>query len=153
LLGKTGVMDIEQAAQYQKEKEAEARRIFKPTEQGWTEAPLTKLAELGGGSLPYMVAPVAAGVAAGALPLTGAAAAAAGLGATGLTSLAQFTGTNLGRQIQEGKTLQQTELAPAALAALPQAALDVLPLGYLPGVRQLIPGVKQIFAAAGKEIP
>jgi hypothetical protein len=153
LLGKTGVMDIEQAAQYQKEKEAEAQRIFKPTEQGWTEAPFTKLAELGGGSLPYMVAPVAAGVAAGALPLTGAAAAAAGLGATGLTSLAQFTGTNLGRQIQEGKTLQQTELAPAALAALPQAALDVLPLGYLPGVRQLIPGVKQIFAAAGKEIP
>jgi hypothetical protein len=153
LLGKTGIMDVEEAARYQREREAESKRIFKPTEQGWTEAPLTKLAELGGGSLPYMVAPVAAGVAAGALPLTGAAATAAGLGATGLTSLAQFTGTNLGRQIQEGKTLQQTELAPAALAALPQAALDVLPLGYLPGVRQLIPGVKQIFAAAGKEIP
>lgn len=153
LLGKTGLMDINEAAKYQQEKEAEAQRIFKPTEQGWTEAPLTKLAELGGGSAPYMLAPVAAGVAAGALPLTGAAATAAGLGATGLTSLAQFTGTNLGRQIQEGKTLQQTELAPAALAALPQAALDVLPLGYLPGVRQLIPGVKQIFAAAGKQIP
>jgi len=70
-----------------------------------------------------------------------------------LTSLAQFTGTNLARQIEEGKTLQQTELTPAALAALPQAALDVLPLGYIPGVRQLIPGVRQIFAAAGREVP
>lgn len=153
LLGKTGIMDINAAAEYQKEKEAEARRIFKPTEKGWTEDPLTKLAELGGGSVPYMLAPIAAGAATAALPLTGGLATAAGLGATGLTSLAQFTGTNLGRQIQEGKTLQQTELAPAALAALPQAALDVLPLGYIPGVRQLIPGVKQIFAAAGKEIP
>ena len=153
LLGKTGIMDIDAAAKYQKEKEAEAQSIFKPTEKGWTEAPLTKLAELGGGSLPYMLAPIAAGAATAALPLTGTAATIAGLGATGLTSLAQFTGTNLGRQIQEGKTLQQTELAPAALAALPQAALDVLPLGYLPGVRQLIPGIKQIFAKAGKEIP
>jgi len=153
LLGKTGIMDIDEAAKYQKEKEAEAQRIFKPTEQGWTEAPLTKLAELGGGSAPYMLAPLAAGAATAALPLTGTAATVAGLGATGLTSLAQFTGTNLGRQIQEGKTLQQTELTPAALAALPQAALDVLPLGYIPGVRQLIPGVKQIFAAAGREVP
>lgn len=153
LLGKTGIMDIDEAAKYQREREAEAQRIYKPTEQGWTEAPLTKLAELGGGSLPYMLAPIAAGAATAVLPLTGAAATAAGLGATGLASLAQFTGTNLARQIEEGKTLQQTELAPAALAALPQAALDVLPLGYIPGVRQLIPGVKQIFAAAGKQIP
>jgi len=58
LLGKTGIMDVEEAAKYQREREAEAKRIFKPTEQGWTEAPLTKLAELGGGSAPYMLAPL-----------------------------------------------------------------------------------------------
>jgi len=163
LAGKTGLMDEAAAEKYIQEQEEYKKRTFAPTQEGWLQAPLTKTTELLGGSLPYMAAPVAAGLAALALPEAAAAAPvlgglltageAAGIGATGLTSAAQFTGSNLSRQMDEGKTLRQTELAPAALAALPQAALDVLPMGLIPGVRQIIPGVQKIFATAGKQIP
>lgn len=145
LAGKTGIMDEANAEKYIAEQKAYREKTFKPTEEGWTEAPGTKIKELLGGSLPYMAAPVAAGVGAATLPFTGAAATAAGLGATGLASLTQFTGSNLSRQMDEGKTLKQTELGSAALAAVPQAALDVFSLKMLPGVRG-------IFGQAGKKM-
>jgi hypothetical protein len=134
LAGRAGLMDMAEA-----EKAVEARRqrqaeIFKPTEE-WG---VTKLTELLGGSIPYMAAPLAAAGAAAALPLTGTAAAVAGLGAAGLASATQFTGTNLSRQIEEGKKLADTDLGAAALASLPQAALDTLSLRMLPGVGKLL---------------
>jgi len=118
LAGRTGLMDPERAARIMEEEKTYQARTFKPTED-WG---LTKGLELLGGSVPYMVAPVAAAGAAAALPFTGAAATAAGLSATGLASLAQFTGTNLQRQVEEGKRLQETELGSAFAAAAPQAA-------------------------------
>ena len=81
LLGRTGVIDVGEAEKYRQEQEEYQRRVFKPTEKGFLEAPGTKVAELLGGSLPYMVAPVAAGAATLALPVTGTAATVAGLGA------------------------------------------------------------------------
>jgi len=138
LAGRSGLMDEAAAEKYIAEQEAYKKKTFKPTEKGWTEAPVTKAAELLGGSLPYMAAPVAAGF----LAPEGLAA----LGATGLASAAQFTGSNLSRQMDEGKKLGETSLGAAAAASLPQAALDVISLKMLPGIRN-------IFAAAGKEVP
>lgn len=137
LAGKAGLMDEAAAEKKIKEEAAYRAKTFKPTEEGWTEAPVTKVKELLGGSLPYMAAPVAAGY----LAPAGAAA----LGATGLASLAQFTGSNLSRQMDEGKTLKETELGSAAAAAIPQAALDVVSLKMLPGIRN-------IFGQAGKKM-
>jgi hypothetical protein len=141
LAGRTGLMDEAAAEKYIQEQEAYRQKTFKPTET-FGEAPLTKTAELLGGSLPYMAAPVAAGI--GALAAPGAAVVAPI--AAGLTSAAQFTGSNLSRQMGEGKTLGQTELGSAAAAAVPQAALDILAF-------KLLPGISRIFASAGKEVP
>jgi hypothetical protein len=140
LAGRTGLMD-EAAAEKKIQAEEEYRkRIFKPT-QTWGEAPVTKGLELLGGSLPYMAAPLVAGVAGAATPIAGA-----GAAATGLASLAQFAGSNLSRQIDEGTRLGQTDIGAAFGAAVPQAALDVLSF-------KMAPGIRQIFAAAGKEVP
>jgi len=137
LAGRTGLMDEAAAEKYIQEQEAYRQKTFKPTET-FGEAPLTKGLELLGGSLPYMAAPIAAGFAAP----EGLAA----LGAAGLASATQFTGSNLSRQMGEGKTLGETELGSAAAAAIPQAALDAVSLKMLPGIRS-------IFAAAGKAVP
>jgi hypothetical protein len=144
LAGRTGLMDEDAAAQYVAEQEAYQQRTFKPTET-FGEAPLTKFGELLGGSLPYMAAPIAAGVGAAALPLTGPAALAAGVGAVGAASATQFAGSNLLRQMNEGVDLKETDLPAALAAAGPQAALDVLSF-------RLMPGIRAIFAAAGKDI-
>ena len=146
LAGRTGIMDTAAAEKYIQEQEAYKKKTFKPTEEGWTDAPWTKFKETLGGSLPYMAAPVAAGIGAATLPLSGTAATLAGLGATGLTSAAQFTGSNLSRQMDEGKKLGETDIGAAAAASIPQAALDIIGLKMLPGVRG-------IFAAVGKEVP
>jgi hypothetical protein len=122
LMGKVGLKDEAKAeAEYQAAKKR-AAEIFKPTEEGWTEAPFTKFKELLGGSVPYMAAPLAAGAAAAALPVTGTAAALTTLGAAGLTSAGQFTATNLARQMEEGKKLGETSLGAAAAAAIPQTS-------------------------------
>jgi hypothetical protein len=145
LAGKLGLKDEAKAeAEYQAAKKR-AAEIFKPTEEGWTEAPFTKFKELLGGSVPYMAAPLAAGAAAAALPVTGTAAALTTLGAAGLTSVGQFTATNLSRQLEEGKKLAETDLGAAALAAVPQAALDTLSM-------RMIPGIGRIFGQAGVKI-
>ena len=139
LKGKVGLEDIAKAEAEQKRHQAISSGVYTPTEKGWMEAPGSKLAELAGGSLPYMVAPVVAAGAAAALPE------AAGLGvlsaadlAAGAASGVQFTGSNLSRQMQEGKSLQDASLANAAAAAIPQAALDVVGLHMIPGLRGLL---------------
>jgi hypothetical protein len=153
--GKLGFKSVEEAEKAAQEHEQKAQKVFKPTEEGWLEAPWTKLKETAGGSLPYMALPVAAGAAALALPEAVAAAPvlgglatageALGMGAAGLTSAAQFTGSNLSRQVQEGKSLQDASLMQAAAAAIPQAALDVVGLKY-------VPGIQKIFRSVGQDI-
>ena len=135
LAGRTGLMDEAAAEKYIKEQEAYRRSTYKEPET-WGEAPVTKALGLLGQSVPYMAAPVVAGFAPGA----------AGLGLAGLASAAQFTGSNLSRQMGEGKKLGETELGSAAAASVPQAALDILSLKMLPGIRG-------IFSTVGKEVP
>ena len=148
-LGKLGAIDDETAQRVYAEQQAKARQTFTPTQEGWTEAPLQKFKETLGGSLPYMAAPLAAG--AGAV----AAAPALGLGAVGAGVLgaaagfgvsgAQFTGANLGRQAQEGTKYEDLSIENAALAAIPQAALDTISM-------RMIPGLGKLLGAAGKEV-
>lgn len=145
LLGRLGLKD-EAAAQAEFDAaQKRSREIFAPTEAGWTEAPVAKTLELLGGSIPYMAAPLAAGAAAAALPLTGTLAVGTALGAAGLTSAAQFTATNLSRQMEEGKKLADTDLGNAALAAVPMALLDTAAM-------RLIPGIGRIFGQAGIKV-
>jgi len=156
--GKLGLMGLKEAEEYRAAREAEAKRIFKPTEEGWTESPFAKIKELLGGSLPYMAAPVAAGAAAvgavKALPIAAGAAAVKGITAglaAGATSVAQFTGSNLARQIEEAEargedaSLERAKLGNAVAAAVPQAALDVVSLRGIPLIRGL-------FKSVGKDI-
>jgi hypothetical protein len=142
LLGRAGLMDLARAEAYKKEQSKRAQEIFQPTQEGWLEAPLEKFKETLGGSLPYVAAPaVAAGAATLAAPSAPLIATGAALGAGAL----QYTGTNIGRQMETGKALRDTDLVAAGAAAIPQAALDTLSL-------RMIPGIGRIFGAAGKEI-
>jgi len=102
----------------------------------FTEHPLDFLTSVAGGSVPYMAAPLAAGAAATPLGALGA------MGAAGAASAAQFTGSNLSRQLEEGTRPEALSLGAAAAAAVPQAALDVIGFRYIPGIRTL-------FAKAG----
>lgn len=116
------------------------------TEQGGL-AGLKSLAQFGKGaigqSLPYMAAPLAGGrlgaLAGGALAGPPGAVI-GGLGGAGLASAAQFFGTNIGRQVQEG---QEVNPGAAALAAVPQAALDVGALKFA--------GLGRIFGLEGEK--
>ena len=146
LKGRTGFKNADIAEQEAKAYEKKAGQVFKPTDKGWAEDPWEKIKETAGGSLPYMAAPLAAGAAALTLPASlPTAAIATGLG--GIASATQFTGSNLSRQQQEDPTLklQDTSLSSAALASIPQAALDIVGFRY-------IPGIQRIFKSAGKEI-
>lgn len=143
LAGRLGIMGLPEAEKYIAEQEAYQKKTFAPTTKSFIEAPLTNIAELAGGSIPYMVAPLVAGAA--ALPVAGVAGTVLGLGAAGLTSAAQFTGSNLSRQMDTGKKLGETDLGAAALAAIPQAALDTVSM-------RMIPGLGQIFERAGLNI-
>jgi nitroreductase len=145
LAGRTGLMDEEAARKAIEEEQAYQRRTFAPTEEGFLEAPVTKTVELLGQSIPYMAAPLVAAGAAAALPVTGTAATVAGLGAAGLASGAQFTGTNLLRQMETGKSIGETDLGNAAIAAVPQAALDTLSL-------RMMPFIRNIFGQVGKDL-
>ena len=148
LAGRTGLMDLDRAKKVMEEEEAYQKRTFKPTEEGWLDAPFTKTKELLGGSLPYIAAPLAAAAVApqAAIPLG-----IAGLTATGATLASvgagalQYTGTGLARQVQEGKKLEETDLGAAALVSVPSALLDRLSFG-------MIPGIRNIFGQAGKTL-
>jgi len=102
--GRTGIMDVSKAEEIAAAREKTAAETFQGTEDGWTESPWLKFKETLGGSLAYMAAPIAAGAVAGAAPVAGALGVGAGVAAgtaAGLASLAQFTGSNLSRQVQE----------------------------------------------------
>jgi hypothetical protein len=139
--GKLGILDANEAERIYREKQKAAQERFTPTQEGWTEAPLQKFKETLGGSLPYMAAPAAAGLAALAAPVTAPVAAGLGLLGAGAVSTGQFTGTNLARQMDTGKTLEQTSGAAALGAAIPQAVLDTAAMALLPGVGKLFGSV------------
>ena len=153
LAGRTGIMGLPEAEKYIAEQEAYQKKTFAPTQEGWLESPLTKVGELAGGSLPYMAAPLLAGAAAPAAAALGAGtglATAAGIGASALASAGQFTGSNLSRQMTPGegmakKSLGETDLTDAALASLPQAALDTVSM-------RMIPGLGKMFERAGIDL-
>jgi HAMP domain-containing protein len=136
-------LGIEGGEAYARAQAAKAAELYQ--QPGFTEAPVDYVTGMLGQSLPYVAAPVAAALGAATLPLTGTAATVAGLGAAGLASATQFTGSNLARQLDEGRTTDTLELGNAALAAIPQAALDTLSL-------KLLPGIGRIFGTAGKEL-
>lgn len=138
---KIGLMDPAKAEEYYKAKEEEAKARFTPTEEGWTEAPLLKLRETFGGSVPYMVAPAAAGIAALAAPVSAPAAAALGAAGAFGASAAQFTGSNIARQMDTGKTLEETSGAAAFGAAIPQALFDTAAMALMPGIGKLFGSV------------
>jgi hypothetical protein len=145
LAGRTGLMGLPEAEKYIAEQKAYQERTQRPTEKSWSEDPLAKIKELAGGSLPYMAAPIVAGLAAPEALGIGA----LGLGAStvgaGLASATQFAGSGLSRQMDEGKKLGETNLAAAALASIPQAALDVFGL-------KMVPGIGRMFEKAGIDI-
>lgn len=144
--GKLGVMRPEEAEAYQKAREEEARKRFTGSE--WSTAPGTKIAELFGGSVPYMAAPLAVGAAAASAPVSGAlglgALTAGALGA-GAASATQFTASNLAEQMKTGKRLEETSGGAAVAAAIPQALLDV-------GSTLLMPGIGRLLGRAGAQV-
>jgi hypothetical protein len=146
LAGRTGIMELPAAEKYIAEQEAYKKKTFKPTQEGFFEAPLANIAELAGGSLPYIAAPLAAGAALGSAPVAGAlglgamGSTALGLGAAGAASAGQFAGSNLIRQTETNKKLGETDLTNAVLAAIPMAALDTISLRMIPGMGKLFEG-------------
>lgn len=144
LAGRSGIMDPAAAEKYIAEQEEYQKKTYKPTAT-FGEAPVTKTLELLGGSFPYMVAPLVVGGAASMAPVAAPVATALGVLGAGAASATQFTGSNLRRQMEEGKKLEETDPVSAALAAMPQAALDALSF-------KMIPGIRGILSAAGKEV-
>jgi len=149
LAGRTGIMDTKKAETSAAESEQAAANTFKGTEDGWFENPWLKFKELAGQSAAYVAAPLAAGVVAGTAPVAGALGVGTGVAAAlgaGLVSGAQFTGSNLSRQVQEnGVKLADTDLMAAGAAAVPQALLDIVSF-------RMLPGISRIFKSAGKEL-
>jgi hypothetical protein len=145
-LAKTGLMGLEEAEKYKREQDLKAQKMFKPTEESWTEAPFTKFKETLGGSVPYIVAPI---VGAGAAAIAAPELAVAGIGAATIGALtagtAQYTGSNLAAQMEDGTRLADTSLLKAGATAIPQAALDTFSL-------KAFPIVNRIFGKAGISI-
>ena len=136
--GKLGLMNQDAAQKYYEEQVQHGKDVFAPTTESWSQAPFTKVKELFGSSLPYMVAPLIGAAAAPEAAAIGALGLGAGEVGAGLASLGQFTGTNLARQVDENKSLQNASLGSAAAASVPQALLDVFSLHMLPGVRSIL---------------
>ena len=141
LKGKTGIQSEAEAQKKFEAAEKKASERFTPTEKGWTEDPLLKFRETLGGSVPYVLAPAAAGVAALAAPVSAPVAAGLGLLGAGAVSTGQFTGSNLARQMDEVKSLQEASLGKAFAAAVPQALIDTAAMALLPGVGKLFGSV------------
>ena len=144
LKGKAGIKSEAEAQKEYEAAQAKAAARFTPTEDSFAESPFLKFRELLGGSLPYMVAPAAAGLSALALPAA-APAAAIGAGLAGLTSAGQFTASNLGAQMGTGKSLEEASLGKAAAAAVPQALIDTAAMA-------LIPGIGKLFGSVGSKL-
>jgi len=130
-----GIKGAEEYAKGQREKQAE---IYRQPE--FSEAPVSYLTGLLGQSIPYMLAPVAAGfLAPEALGVAGATAAATAV------SAGQFTGSNISRNLEEGKAAKDVDVAKSVAAAVPQALLDTLSL-------RMVPGLGKMFGKAGVQM-
>jgi hypothetical protein len=145
LKGKAGFKDQAEAQREYEAAEKKASERFTPTEKGWSEDPFLKFRETLGGSLPSMVAPAAAGLAALALPVAAPVAIGAGLLGAGAVSAGQFTASNLARQVGTGKSLEEASGAAALGAAIPQALVDTAAMA-------LIPGVGKLFGSVGSKL-
>ncbi len=141
LKGKAGFKDEAEAQKEYEAAQARAAARFTPTEKGWTEDPFQKFKETLGGSIPYMLAPAAAGIAALAAPVAAPVAAGLGLAGAGALSAGQFTASNLGAQLGTGKSLQEASLGKAVGAAIPQALMDTAAMALLPGIGKLFGSV------------
>jgi len=141
LKGKTGIKSEAEAQKEYEAAQAKAAARFTPTEKGWTEDPLLKFRETLGGSLPYMVLPATAGLAALTAPVSAPVAAGLGLLGAGAVSAGQFTGSNLASQMDTGKSLEEASLGKAVAAAVPQALVDTAAMALLPGVGKLFSSV------------
>jgi len=145
LKGKLGVKSEAEAQKEYEAAQAKAAARFTPTEKGWTEDFGLKFRETLGGSLPYMALPAAAGLSALAAPVSAPVAAGLGLLGAGAVSTGQFTASNLGAQLETGKTLEQASGAAAFGAAIPQAVLDTAAMA-------LIPGIGKLFGSVGSKL-
>ena len=134
-----GVEGAEQYAAAQRQKAGEMYQQPK-----FTESPVSYVTGLLGQSVPYMLAPIAAGAAGAAAAPVGLATA-AGAAAAGLISAGQFTGSNISRQLEEGVAAKDANVTNAVLASIPQAILDTIALRYIPGLRNIL-------GAAGREL-
>ena len=141
LKGKAGLKDEAEAQKEYEAAKARAAKRFTPTEEGWSEAPFQKFKETLGGSVPYMLAPAAAGLAAIAAPVSAPVAVGLGLAGAGAASTGQFTGSNLAAQLETGKSLKDASGAAALGAAIPQALLDTAAMALLPGIGKLFGSV------------
>ena len=132
-------LGIEGGAEYAKAQREKAAQIAQTPEL--SEDPWGYVTTLLGQSAAYMAAPVAGALAVGSAPVSGAlglGATAAGLLGAGTVSAAQFTGSNLSRQLEEGTAPEDLKLGAAVAAAVPQAALDTVALKFIPGVNKLV---------------
>lgn len=145
LKGKLGLKSEAEAQKEYEAAQAKAAARFTPTEDSFAESPFLKFRELLGGSVPYIAAPAAAGLAALAAPVSAPVAAGLGLLGAGAVSTGQFTASNLGAQVDTGKTLEQASLGKAAAAAVPQALLDTAAMA-------LIPGIGKLFGSVGSKL-
>ena len=129
---------IEGAEEYAKGQREKVSQIYRQPEL--SEAPVSYLTGLLGQSVPYMLAPIAAGfLAPEALGAAGAAAAATAV------SAGQFTGSNISRNLEEGKAAKDVDVAKSVAAAVPQALLDTLSL-------RMVPGLGKMFGKAGVQM-
>lgn len=129
-----GVSGAEEYSAEQRKKAAEAAQLPEFSEHPWEY-----VKTLAGQSIPYMVAPVVAAVAAPKAALgtvAGVALTGADLAATAASGV-QFFGSNLSRQLGEGKKPGELDLGSAAAAAPFQAALDTIGLKFIPGLRKI----------------
>ena len=130
---------IEGGAEYAKAQREKAGQIATTPE--FSDDPFSYVTSLLGQSAAYMAAPVLGAAALGSAPVAGAlglGTLAAGTIGAGLASATQFTGSNLSRQLEEGTAPEDLKLGAAVAAAIPQAALDVTALKFLPGVNRLL---------------
>lgn len=134
-----GVEGAEQYAAAQRQKAGEMYQQPK-----FTESPVSYVTGLLGQSAPYMLAPIAAGAAGAAAAPVGLAGL-AGAAAAGVASAGQFTGSNISRQLEEGRSAKDVNVTNAVLSAIPQAALDTVALRFIPGLRNIL-------GAAGREL-
>ena len=136
------VFGVEGAEQYAAAQRQKAGEMYQQPK--FTESPVSYVTGLLGQSAPYMLAPIAAGAAGAAAAPVGLASL-AGAAAAGVASAGQFTGSNISRQLEEGRSAKDVNVTNAVLAAIPQAALDTVALRFIPGLRNIL-------GAAGREL-